>query len=110
MLEQILDRIANALEALVIIMSQNAPSSGSPKPTTDQPAAPAADDDFLGGDTPAEETLDLQKVLELTKEAAARVGKEKVIALIKKFKATKASEIPEDKFEKYVDELTKLKK
>lgn len=107
-IEQNLERIADALEALV---AQGRNGGGAA--ATASPAAPPADEDFLGGGATSEveeEKYDDPKIIEITKTTADKVGKEQVIALIKKYGKSKASEIEEAKRGEYVKELKKLKK
>src|SRR5262245_31533398 len=102
-MEENLERIATALEALVA----KGGVGGGAAP------APPADDDFLGGGGAAEvveEKWDDPKIIEFTKNRADECGKEPVIALIKKFGKTKASEIEEAQRPEFVAELKKLKK
>jgi len=101
MIEQQLERIANALEVLT--------AKSITAPAVAAPVAPVSEDDFLGGGG-REKKYTVTEVLEITKETAVKVGREKVIALIKKYGATKASDVPEDKFSEFIDALGKLKK
>lgn len=106
-IEQNLERIADALEAML------AKGIGGASTAT-VVAPPAADDDFLGGGgaapKPEEEKWDDPAIIEITKKTADAVGKEQVIALIKKYGKSKASEIEEAKRGEFVKELKKLKK
>ncbi len=75
--------------------------------------APKEEDDDLMGDTPkgdAPKELTLTDVQDAIQKGVAAVGKDKVKAVLAKFKVKAGSDLDKADYEKFIDAVSKLKK
>ncbi len=92
------------IEKLAAAIAEKIGTNGNLAAATD-----GGDDDFEGGDTPAEITLtDVQDAI---KEAVGAYGKDKIKAFVKKTTGVdKVVDIPKEKYQAVLDGLKKVKK